>query len=300
MSVAVVGSINQDLIISVPRQPQAGETVLGHGHFTGPGGKGANQAVAASRLGADVTFLGRVGDDAPGREMRAALAAAGIDVKGVGVDRGARTGLAIIALDDDGENAIIVSPGANARFEPGHLEPATDALDRAEVTLLQLEVPLETVSRAAALAGHRLLLNPAPARDLPAELLGVVDVLIPNQIELGLLAGVPEPRTIDNSATAAASISGPGAVVVTLGADGALVVVGGRTEHIPAPEVDAVDTTGAGDAFCGALAEGLARGEPLMDAVVRAVYAGAAATTSVGAQSALPTHDDLEALMGSG
>lgn len=300
MSVVVVGSINQDLIVMVPRYPQAGETVLGHGHLTGPGGKGANQAVAASRLGADVAFLGRAGNDPVGRQMRRAMSAAGIDVSGLGLDPDAATGLAIITLDDRGENAIIVSPGANAYFVPGHLEPAAAVLDQAEVTLLQLEIPLDSVRRAAELAGNLLLLNPAPARPLPAELLAVVDVLIPNQSELGLLAGVPEPRSIDDSAAAAARIAGPGAVIVTMGADGALVVTGSGAEHIPTPEVAVVDTTGAGDAFCGALAEALARGERLMDAVSRAVVAGAAATTKIGAQSALPFPQDLEALMGAG
>ena len=297
MSVAVVGSINQDLIIRVPRQPRAGETVLGHGHFTGRGGKGANQAMAAARLGAEVAFFGRVGDDAAGRESVATLLAAGVDVSGIGVDEDASTGLAIIAVDDEAENAIIVSQGANASFGPEHVDEAAAVIDRAEVTLLQLEVPMPAVLRAAELAGHRLLLNPAPARPLPAELLAVVDVLIPNQTELAMLAGASELRSVDESAAAAATISGPGAVVVTLGEDGAVVVMAGVTEHVRAPVVDAVDMTGAGDAFCGALAEGLAGGRRLMDAVRRAVYAGALATTRMGAQSALPTSTDLEALI---
>ncbi len=300
MSVVVVGSINQDLLIKVPRYPQAGETVLGHGHLTGPGGKGANQAVAASRLGADVAFFGRAGNDPGGREMRRAMGDAGIDVRGLGLDPDAATGLAIIAIDDGGENAIIVSPGANAHFLPAHLEPAAAALDQAEVTLLQLEIPLDSVQRAVELAGNQLLLNPAPARPLPAQMLAAVDVLIPNQSELGILAGVPEPRSIDDSVAAAARITGPGAVIVTMGADGALVVTSSGAEHVPTPEVAVVDTTGAGDAFCGALAEALARGEQLMDAVSRAVVAGAAATTKVGAQSALPFSGDLDAPMGAG
>jgi ribokinase len=300
MSVAVVGSINQDLTVRVSRSPREGETILGRGHFTGAGGKGANQAVAAARLGAAVSFFGRVGADRRGAEMLDSMRSAGIDVDGVGADEQAATGLAVITLADDAENAIIVSPGANARFEPRHLDVARDALDRAEVTLIQLEIPLETVMRASQLAGHRLILNPAPARPLPADLLGVVDVLVPNQTELGLLAGVPEPRAIDESAAAARAVTGPGAIVVTMGERGALVVVGDSAEHVPAPRVDAVDTTGAGDAFCGALAEALARGEHLTDAVQRAVYAGAAATMREGAQSALPTRGDLEALMGGG
>jgi ribokinase len=299
MSVAVVGSMNQDIIVRVPRHPRAGETVLGRDHATAFGGKGANQAVAAATLGAEVAFFGRVGDDGPGREMVAAMAGRGIDTSGVGVDPQARTGLAIITLDDAAENAIIVSAGANARFLPEYLDGAAAVLDRAEVTLLQLEIPLETAMHAASLAGHRVVLNPAPARDLPAELLTVVDVLVPNQTELGLLAGVAEPRSVDASLEAARRIEGPGAVVVTLGAEGALVVVGGSWEHVPAPAVTPVDTTGAGDAFCGALAEALARGVSLTDAVERAVTAGALATTRLGAQSALPTRAELDRLMAS-
>ncbi len=157
---------------------------------------------------------------------------------------------------------------------------------------------METVVRAASLAGHRLVLNPAPARPIPASLLGVVDVLVPNQSELAHLAGVPAPASVADTAEAAAALEGPGAVVVTMGADGALVVAGGTAEHVPAPLVDAIDTTGAGDAFCGALADSLARGMSLIDAVHRSVHAGALATTKMGAQSALPTAADLEAMMG--
>ena len=297
MAVAVVGSVNEDLIVRVTRRPRGGETVLGHDHFTGAGGKGANQAVAAARLGADVSLFARVGDDGSGRQMVSSMAGLGIDVSGVGLDGDAGTGLAVIIVDDEGENSIVVSPGANARMRPEHLDLAVGALDRAEVTLLQLEVPIETVHRAATLAGHRLVLNPAPARPLTPELLAVVDVLVPNQSELGFLAGVPEPSSMDDTLRAASAVGGPGAIVVTMGAAGALVLAGGTAEHVPAPVVDAVDTTGAGDAFCGALAESLARDVALMDAVERAVHAGSLATTRMGAQSALPTKDDLEALL---
>lgn len=297
MSIAVVGSVNQDLILRIPRRPGGGETILSRGHITGAGGKGANQAVAVAKLGADVSFFARVGDDQPGREIVAAMTAAGVDMSGVSIDPVAGTGLAVIMVDDGAENAIVVSPGANAELTGDHLEPAATILERAEVTLLQLEVPLPAVRRAAELAGHRLILNPAPARPLPVALLGIVDVLVPNQTELGILAGVAEPATIEDTLAAAAMIEGPGAIVVTMGAAGALVLAGGKAEHVPAPAVDAVDTTGAGDAFCGALADSLARGTRLVDAVGRAVYAGAAATTRMGAQSALPSAADLEATM---
>ena len=298
VTVAVVGSINQDLVLRVPRQPGPGETVLGHGHSTGPGGKGANQAVAAARLGAEVAFFGRVGVDEAGRQMIAVLEEANIDVSGVGVSDDDRTGLAVIALDDAAENAIIVSPGVNARFSPQHLEAAGEVLRRAAVTLIQLEIPMDTVTRAVELTGGQLVLNPAPAQPLSRELLSLVDVLIPNQSELALLSGRDELGLLEESAEAAMAITGPRAVVVTMGAEGALIVSERGVEHMPAPKVDAIDTTGAGDTFCGALAEALARGETLGDSVSRAVFAGAAATTRIGAQAAMPTRLELEAMMG--
>ena len=297
MAVAVVGSINEDLIVNVPRLPEAGETVLGHGHLATAGGKGANQAMVAARLGAEVAFVGRVGDDAAGRSMRAAMAHGGVDVTHIGVDAEARTGLAVITLDDMGENSIVVSAGANGHLTTAHVDDAASLLDHAAVTLLQMEVPIRCVMRAARLAGHRLVLNPAPAQQLPDELLEIVDVLVPNRTELGLIVGVPAPQSVEEAVAAARRIRGPGAVVVTLGADGAVVLASHDAEHITAPDVAVVDTTGAGDAFCGAIAAFLADGADLIDAVTAAVYAGAAATRVVGAQGALPTKPDLDALM---
>ena len=187
-SVAVVGSLNLDLVIRVAELPGPGETVSGGDLFRNPGGKGANQAVAAARLGRRVAMVGCVGDDQAGRELLASLAAAGVDGSRVRVVEGVPSGTACITVSEDGENQIVVSPGANARLTPDDVAAAA-AVRSAAVTLLQLEVPLETVAAAARTAGGRVVLNPAPARALPAELLGQVDVLVPNRVELARLAG---------------------------------------------------------------------------------------------------------------
>lgn len=275
--VVVVGSINRDLTVFTPWHPAPGETVLGTGHLTGPGGKGANQAVAAARLGATVSMVGKVGGDAEGREMRRALTTAGVDDSAVGVDDDAPTGLAVITVDPAGENAIVVSPGANLAVGPSWLERHRDLVEGAAVCLAQLEIPIETVTAAAQITSGLFVLNAAPARDLPPELWEAIDVLVVNTSELEHLTGSPDPLGI-------AGIEGPGSVVVTVGAAGAYFSDEGTVYHCPAPPVDVVDTTGAGDAFCGALAHHLARGEFLGEATRLAVAAGSAATTGKGAQ----------------
>ncbi len=295
--VVVVGSINRDLTVRVPRRPRPGETVLGRDHETGPGGKGANQAVALARLGRRVALVGRVGDDAEGRALLSRLASEGVAIEHVTVDVAAGTGLALITLSDDGENAIVVSPGANLHLGATDVTAAAGALAGASVVLCQLEVPLETVAAAVA-AGQRVVLNPAPGRPLPAPLLQRVDVLVPNRSELATLGGWDEAATVEEAADQAAALTGPGAIVVTLGGDGALLVAGDATTHVTAPEVDVVDTTGAGDAFCGALADAVCRGAVLEEAVRWAVVAGALATTQRGAQTALPTADQVAAAGG--
>lgn len=295
LDVVVVGSVHQDLIVRVPSLPRPGETVLGRGHVRSPGGKGANQAVAARRLGARVALVGQVGDDPDGADLRRGFEAEGIDASGVGVHPTETTGLAVVAVDDRGENAIVVSPGASGALDVAAVRHAAPLLARAAVTLLQLEVPLEVVELAASLAGGTVVLNPAPARNLPRALLDHLDVLVPNRVELGHLAGASAPPgDLAEVERAAAALADHCAVVVTLGADGALVVAGREVEHVPPPAVDAVDTTGAGDALCGALAVGLAGGDKLLDAVRRAVRAAALSTTRPGAQPSLPTRDELE------
>jgi len=204
----------------------------------------------------------------------------------------APSGIALITVADGGENTIAVSPGANARLGPADIEAAAGLLSEAAVMLVQLEISLDAVAAAVRAARGRVVLNPAPARALPAELLASVDVLVPNRSELGVLAGAPEPTTADEAAALAGALDGPAAVVVTLGADGALVVENGAATHVPASQVDAVDATGAGDAFCGALADALARDESLVTATEWAVRVAGISTTRWGAQSS-PTRDDL-------
>ena len=295
-SVAVVGSLNLDLVIRVAELPGPGETVRGGDLFRYPGGKGANQAVAAARLGRRVAMVGCVGDDQAGRELLASLAAAGVDGSRVRVVEGVPSGTACVTVSEDGDNQIVVSPGANARLTPDDVA-AAPAVRAAAVTLLQLEVPLETVAAAARTAGGRVVLNPAPVRALPAELLGRIDVLVPNRVELARLAGGPVPRTVQEAAGLAGRLAAR-AVVVTLGADGALVVGDGRANHVPAVPVRPVDTTAAGDAFCGGLADALAGGADLREAARRAVRVAAAACLRQGAQASLPTPAELATLPG--
>jgi ribokinase len=294
-AIAVVGSLNLDLVVRVARLPGPGETVSGGDVFRNPGGKGANQAVAAARLGRGVAMVGRVGDDQAGRELLASLRADGVDTSHVRVVDGVPSGAAFITVSEDGENQIVVSPGANARLTPEDVAAAGAVLRAAAVTLVQLEVPLEAVAAAMRAAGGRVVLNPAPVRALPSELLGEVDVLVPNRVELAQLAAAPVPGTAAEAAGLAARLPAR-AVVVTLGADGALVVEQGRASHVPAVPVRPVDTTAAGDAFCGGLADALAAGAALQDATRWAVRVAAAACTRPGAQASLPTPGEVRSL----
>jgi ribokinase len=290
--IAVVGSCNVDFIVPVAALPGPGETVLGRDHLRLPGGKGANQSVAAAKLGSPVAFVGCVGDDALAPTILSALDEAGVDTGWLRRVPDAPSGIALITVADGGENTIAVSPGANARLGPGDIEAASGLLADAAVTLVQLEITLDAVAAAVSTARGLVVLNPAPARSLPTELLSEVDVLVPNRSELGVLAGAPEPASVEEAVGLARSLAGPKAVVVTLGAGGALVVQDGAATHVPASTVDAVDTTGAGDAFCGALADGLARGESLVAATEWAVRVAGVSTTRWGAQSS-PTRDEL-------
>jgi len=293
--VAVVGSLNLDTTVRVPRLPEPGETILGGGAATDTGGKGANQAVAAARLGRRVAMVGAVGDDAAAARLRIALEEAGVAVAHL-VTVDGPTGSAFIAVDDAGENMIVVDPGANAALAPEHLPG--DELAAAAITLVQHEIPAATVAAAVALAGGDVILNPAPARPVPAAVLAGVAVLVPNSTELAVLAGGDAPASPGEAAALAATLTGPGAVVVTLGADGAVVVEDGSVTHVAAPRIDAVDPTAAGDAFCGGLADALVGGASLVDAVRWAVLAGAVTATRRGAQSSLPTRDEVEELEG--
>lgn len=301
--VLVLGSSGHDLTIRLPRLPAVGETCLGGELLTGPGGKGANAAVAARRAGAAVVFLTAHGDDLFGRATREANAREGLDLSFARVVSGAAGQVALIFVDAAGRNQIGVASGASAHLSPGDIDALPDTLFRpGEVLLACLELPLETVLRGLARgrgAGMTTILNPAPAdeRVLDASLLGLVDVLTPNEEELRLLTGLPS-GTVDQAARGAMRLRerGAHAVVVTLGAAGCLIVAPDVTRHVLAPVVETIDTVGAGDAFNGALAVALGEGRSLVDAVEWACIAGALATTRAGAQSGLPRREEIDRL----
>ena len=296
--ITVVGSANLDLVVDVDHVPLVGETVLGGDLRRIPGGKGANQAVAAARLGRRVAMVGRVGDDEGGSILRGALEADGVDTTALTTTADTPNGVALISVDADGDNAIVVSPGANGRVDARDVDAAGALVTDAAVVLLQLEVPLAAVEAAASAATGTVILNPAPAPSaaLPAELLANVDVLIPNQTELATLAKHDGTVDVTVAAELARALPSP-VVVVTLGADGALVVTENDIEHVEAPTVDPIDTTAAGDSFCGALADGLVRGLAMGDAVRWAVRVGAATTLRPGAQPSLPTPAEVDRLL---
>jgi len=287
--VVVVGSANADLVVTVSHRPLAGQTVLGSDLRTLPGGKGANQAVAAARLGASTAFVGRVGDDAHGAMLRASLQAAGVDVRHVRTDA-APTGVAIVTLTPDGDNSIVVAPGANARVTAG--DGRVDAVEGAAVLLLQREIHPAASLAAALHCRGRVVLNLAPSGPVPAELLARADVLVVNEHEAADLLG--GSRRDPQDAARHLRTLGPATVVVTLGAAGAVAVDGAGDAHrIAAPRVRVVDTTGAGDAFTGALAWQLADGAELPAALDVAVRVGALAVTRAGAQPSFPTAAEL-------
>lgn len=281
--VAVVGSVNLDLVATTPRLPRPGETVSGTGYAEHPGGKGLNQAVAAARSGARVAMIAAVGGDEAGSRLRSLAAEEGIDVSAVAVVDGTPTGRALITVDEQAENSIVVVAGANARV-------CIDELPEATVVIAQLEVPVAEVIaafRSARRRGALTVLNPAPADPLPAELLELCDIVVPNEHELALLGGVDALRA-----------HGVPTVVTTRGAAGVHVVDGtGQTWTQSAFPVEPLDTTGAGDAFCGALGARLAAGDDLRGAVRFAAAAGALATTVAGAVPSLPTAGAVEELL---
>ncbi|MFF3393858.1 ribokinase [Streptomyces sp. NPDC002669] len=293
----VVGSANADLVVGVERRPAPGETVLGSDLAVHPGGKGGNQAVAAARLGARTALLARVGDDAHGRLLLESQRAAGVDTGGVLVG-GAPTGVALITVDPSGDNSIVVSPGANARLAPEDVRAAGSLLAAARVVSVQLEIPLETVAEVAAALppGTRLVLNPSPPAPLPDRVLAACDPLVVNEHEARYILGGAAGSTPGEWARALLGL-GPKSVVITLGAAGALVADGRTGDVVPVPSiaVEAVDTTGAGDAFTAALAWRLGLGEGLAEAAAFAVRVGAAAVTRQGAQASFPTAAEVPA-----
>jgi ribokinase len=297
--VAVVGSANLDIVVPVHHHPVRGETVLGGDHLLAPGGKGANQAVAAARLGANVIFVGAVGTDSAGETLTASLVDAGVDTTHLRSKPDVPSGIALITVDKDGDNAIVVSSGANAHVSQKDVADAASELRSSDVLLLQLETPIDTVIAAAQVETVRVVLDPAPApsEPLPAALLQAIDVLVPNETELAALAGLDTPPEAIEDVVMAARILQVPVVIVTMGARGAVIVTDGKSEHVPAPSVTPVDTTAAGDAFRAALGVELGRGHALVDAVRFAVRVGAATTLRIGAQPSLPTRAEVEDLL---
>jgi len=300
--IVVVGSSNTDMIVKLPHLPKPGETVSGGAFSTAAGGKGANQAVAAARAGAKVSLVARVGDDSFGEQAKAGFVGDGIDVSLVILNPAAPSGVALIFVDDGGENCIAVAPGANATLTPQDVDAAKELITGADVLVMQLETPIESVERAAALAsegGVRVILNPAPARPLSDELLGNVSILTPNESEAELLTGI-QVEDDESAAAAARALVGRGVdtVILTLGSRGAFVFESESGELVPSFEVQAVDTTAAGDVFNGSLAVGLAEGMPLGKAVRFANAAAALSVTKLGAQPSAPTRSEIDAFLG--
>jgi ribokinase len=287
-----------DLVVRTPRIPQLGETVLGGDFVMIPGGKGANQAVAAAKLGAEVCFVARVGDDLFGQRSLANFEKEGVNTKYVALTPGVASGVALISVDSAGNNVIVVAPGANSRLGPEDVRLAERDIASAGAVVAQLEVPIETVESAAEMAGSAgvpFILDPAPAQKLRRELLRRVTVLTPNETEAQILTGM-EVSDEASALLAAESLlsSGVGAVIVTMGARGFLLADGATTEFVPALRVPAVDATAAGDAFSGSLAVGLAQGQSLREAAVFAGRVAALSTTRMGAQPSMPTKQEVE------
>ncbi|HLG51340.1 MAG TPA: ribokinase [Chloroflexota bacterium] len=299
--IVVVGSVNVDMIVRSETLPRPGETVVGGELLTAGGGKGANQAVAARRLGADVRFIACVGQDPAGSAELARLQEDGLATSWVRIDAAAPTGTALILVDRHGQNMISVAPGANARLSPADVQAARMAFASAQVLLVQLEVPLDTVRAALELGrAHGLItiLNPAPAGSLPDDLLRLVDWLTPNEVEAAALLGTRvEGLEAALAAARALRMRGPRHVVITLGAQGAVYAGDGDGWWVPPFPVAAVDSTAAGDAFNAALAVALAEGRPIPEVLRYAGAAGACAVTHAGARPSLPSRDDVAALL---
>ena len=296
--IVVVGSSNMDLVVKAARIPAVGETILGEDFIMTPGGKGANQAVAAAKLGAEVYFVAKLGHDVFGEQSLNNFRKEGVNTEYVVQTEQAPSGVALIIVDHAGDNVIVVAPGANQNLSPQDVEKAQSAIASSGAVVAQLEVPLETVeysARLASSAGVPFILNPAPARKLSLELLAMVDVLTPNETEAAILTGI-EVISKDTAETAARDLlkCGVKAVILTMGAKGFLLAAGESTEFVPAVKVDAVDTTAAGDAFTGALAVGVAQGQTLREAAFFANHVAALSVTKMGSQSSMPTRHEVE------
>jgi ribokinase len=299
--IVVIGSSNMDLVAKAPRIPITGETLLGTDFFMVPGGKGANQAVAAAKLGANVIFVARLGKDVFAEKSLENFKSVHINTKHIVQLEGVPSGVAIIAIDDNGKNIIIVIPGANGKLMPADAEKASADIASAGVVVCQLEIPIETVEKAAVLAAQNkvsFILDPAPARPLSDKLLSMVDVIKPNEIEAQTITGI---KVVDiNTASKAADwllAKGVQNVIITLGDKGALLANKNGKETIESRRVKAIDSTAAGDAFTGALAFGLANGKSLKEAAVYANAVAAISVTRFGAQASMPTKKEVDAFI---
>ncbi len=298
-NVVVIGSLNMDLVTRAPRLPKGGETLIGHSFATVSGGKGANQAVAAARLGAQVAMVGCVGNDDYGVQLRDALLAEQIDCQAVSTVADS-SGVALIVVDDNSQNAIVIVAGANGAMTPAVIDRFDAVLQAADVIICQLEIPDATVGHAlkrARALGKTVILNPAPAsRPLPADWYTAIDYLIPNESEAAALSGLPvDSLEAAESAASQLIAMGAGKVIVTLGAQGSLFANGKDFEHFPAPKVQAVDTTAAGDTFVGGFAAALASGKSEAEAIRYGQVAAALSVTRAGAQPSIPTMSDVQA-----
>jgi ribokinase len=298
-NVVVIGSLNMDLVTRAPRLPVGGETLIGHSFATVSGGKGANQAVAAARLGAQVAMVGCVGNDDYGVQLRDALLAEQIDCQAVSSVDGS-SGVALIVVDDNSQNAIVIVAGSNGAMTPAVIDRFDAVLQAADVIICQLEIPDATVGHAlkrARALGKIVILNPAPAsRPLPADWFAAIDYLIPNESEAAALSGMPvDSLQAAESAATRLIAMGAGKVIVTLGAQGSLFANGQGFEHFPAPKVQAVDTTAAGDTFVGGFAAALANGQSEASAIRYGQIAAALSVTRAGAQPSIPTMSDVQA-----
>jgi ribokinase len=304
MSILVFGSINFDLTTYVPHLPALGETLRGHSFITVPGGKGANQAVAAARLGAPTKFFGRIGKDAFGQAVMPIVQKEGIDMSGILVDDKHGTGLAVISVDDKADNSIVIVSGANMALDKSDAERCIQDLNKAKVVMLQLEVPLEAsliVARAAHEKGVKVIWDPAPAMELPAEAYQLTDYMTPNEVEAGMLVGF-QPRTVEEAKKAAGVLRqrGVGVAIIKMGALGAYYESASESGFMPSFIVNAIDTVAAGDSFNGGLAVALLEGKALKEAVRWGSAAGAIATTKLGAMPSMPSRQELDTLLKEG
>lgn len=297
-NILVVGSSNTDMVIKTHHLPRPGETVIGGAFFMNPGGKGANQAVAVARLGGKVSFICKTGSDIFGHQSQQLFEEEGIDTSYIFSDKKNPSGVALITVDEQAENCIAVASGANANLLPEDLSTAEDAIDRSDIILMQLEIPLESVlyvADSACKKGKKVILNPAPAQPLPKQLFKQLYILTPNEMEAEMITGV-KITDVHSAEEAAKTISSFGVrhVVITLGSKGAFVYSSGQVELIPAKKVKAVDTTAAGDIFNGALTVAISEGRSITEAVRYACKASAISVTRAGAQSSAPYRNEVD------